>query len=190
MAKEAHELELEFIDTIKEKTGDTLDGWTRTIQATGMAKPKEITDWLKGEHKLNHMQATLLAGIYLNDGKPVYDYDVMFKKLFEGMEDQQTLYQSLEKRILTDIKGSVYFIPTKAYVSIEGERVFGCAKIGKSYIRVGLDLGDEPFGAYVQAAKGLGAMPNISHMIEISAPDDVNNDLMDYVQQAYDRRHQ
>jgi len=28
--------------------------------------------WLKKEHRLNHMQAQFIMGIYLNKGKPVY----------------------------------------------------------------------------------------------------------------------
>ena len=81
------------------------------------------------------------------------------------------------------------FIPTKAYISIEAKRCFACATLTKNAIRVGLDLGDLPFDTYVQKARSLGAMPNLTHMVEIAAPADVNDQLVGYVQQAYNNAH-
>jgi hypothetical protein len=83
----------------------------------------------------------------------------------------------------------VDFIPTKNYVSIEGKKIFGCATLTKTNIRLGLDLGDESFGDYVQKARSLGAMPNITHMIEITQPSEVNDRLLGYFQKAYKRVH-
>jgi hypothetical protein len=67
--------------------------------------------------------------------------------------------------------------------------VFGCATLTKTLIRVGLDLGDEPFGDYVQKAKSLGAMPNVTHMIEVTQAGEVDARLLGYVEQAYKRVH-
>jgi len=72
MAKTSGEFEQEFIQTAKEKTGRTLDQWLPVVKKSGLSKQMEITNWLKTEHKLNHLQASLLAGLYLNNGKPVY----------------------------------------------------------------------------------------------------------------------
>lgn len=72
MAKTSGEFEQEFIQTAKEKTGYSLGEWLPVVQASGLTKQKDITDWLKAEHSLNHLQAQLLAGLFLNNGKPVY----------------------------------------------------------------------------------------------------------------------
>jgi len=188
MAKEAQQFEQEFIATAKEKTGHDLQGWLKIISASGNDKNNAIIKWLKAEHSLNHMQASILAGIFLNDGKPVHDYETLFARLFEGKEDQRPLYDAVTSRIQAQVS-DVLFIPTKTYVSLENERVFGCVKINKTNLRVGLDLGDRPFDNTVQKATGLGAMPNIGHMIEITSEADIPADLTDYVQQAYDRAH-
>lgn len=188
MARDSQRLEQEFMETAREKTGKSLEEWMKVIRATGLDKPKAILDWLKQTHQLNHAQANFLSGIYLNDGKPVFDYEVLFANLFKDKAHLKPTYEALEKKA----KGSlsdVDFIPTKSYVSIEGKKVFGCATLTKTNIRVGLDLGDEPFGDYVQKAKSLGAMPNVTHMIEITQPADVNDRLIGYFQKAYKRVH-
>ncbi len=188
MAKEGREFEQEFIATVEDKTGKSLQTWLDDIAASGETKTNSIIKWIKSTYGLNHLQATILTGIYLNDGKPVFDYDVMFAKLFEGNEAQKSLYDLLAAKISARI-ASLLFIPTKSYVSLEEERVIGCIKINKTNLRVGLDLGDEPFDGVTQAAKGLGAMPNIAHMIEITSESDVTDALVDYVVRAYERRH-
>ena len=70
--KTSGDFEKEFLDSIKEKTGNDLNGWMKIIRTTDLKKMKETVDWLKKEKGINHMQATFLAGIFLNDGKPVY----------------------------------------------------------------------------------------------------------------------
>ena len=190
MAREAKRLEEEFIATAKEKTGHTVAEWMDIIAPSGLEKTNEMIKWLKTEHSLNHLQANFLTGIYKNDGKPVINYDVMFANLFDGRDSQLPAYRKLESLVQKTFKGKdVVLVPTKTYVSIEGTKVFGCAKLNKSNIRIGMDLGDEPFGDLVQPAKGLGAMPNISHMIEVQSEDEVNDTVMTYLKQAFEHTH-
>jgi hypothetical protein len=189
MARDSQRLEQEFIATAPDKTGKTVPEWMSIIQGSGLDKPNAILNWLKTEHKLNHMQANFLSGIYLNDGKPVFDYEVLFQKLFDGKSDLTALYQTLESAIRDQMPSDVELIPTKAYVSIEGKRCFACATLTKKNIRVGLDLGDTPFDDYTQKAKSLGAMPNLTHMVEIQAAPDVNDKLIGLMQQAYHNAH-
>jgi predicted transport protein len=188
MAKARHEIEREFIETAKEKTGHDIPEWMAMIEAAGESKTNAIIKWLKQEHDLNHMQASMLAGIYLNDGNPVFDPDALFKNLFEGKESQRPLYEAVTAAIGQSL-GEAMFVPTKTYVSLENERVFGCIKINKSNLRVGLDLGDRPFDDTVQQAKNLGAMPNISHMIELTSESEITDQLTACVREAYQRTH-
>ncbi|MCY4106319.1 MAG: DUF5655 domain-containing protein [Chloroflexi bacterium] len=188
MAKEAREIEQNFIATLSEETGADLQAWLQTLKATGLQKNNEIVKWLKSEQGFNHMQATLLSGIYLNDGASVYHYPTLFRKLFTGKEQQRPLYDAIVAAIQAEIPATL-FIPTKTYVSLEDQRVFGCAKINQTNIRLGLDLGDEPFGDYLRKGVGLGAMPNITHMIELNAESAIDASLAHYARQAYERAH-
>jgi hypothetical protein len=188
MARDSQRLEQEFIANCRQNTGRDLGEWMEVIGATGLDKPNAILKWLKDEHKLNHLQANFLSGIYLNGGKPVFDYEVLFANLFKGKENLLPLYRALESLVQTHLS-DVDLIPTKTYISIEGKRIFACATPMKSTIRIGLDLGDTPFDEAVQKAKGLGAMPNLTHMIEIAESSQVNDELAGYMRQAYDRVH-
>ena len=188
MAKDSERLEREFIATAREKTGKDVPEWMQVISSSGASKPNAILNWLKENHQLNHMQANFLSGMYLNDGKPVYDQQVLFAKLFDGKEHLRATYNTLQESTLAQLPDTL-FIPTKAYVSIEAKRCFACATLTKNNIRVGLDLGDLPFDDYTQKAKSLGAMPNLTHMVEVTAPTEVNDKLMSFVTQAYANAH-
>ncbi|MBA3868392.1 MAG: DUF4287 domain-containing protein [Anaerolineae bacterium] len=188
MAKESERLEREFIATAREKTGKDVAEWMQVIGGSGESKPNAILNWLKQTHNLNHMQSNFLSGIYLNDGKPVFDHKVLFAKLFEGKQPLLNVYKPLEQAIHKQLP-DVLFIPTKTYISIEAKRCFACATLTKNMIRVGLDLADRPFDEYVQKARSLGAMPNLTHMVEITSAVDVTAELIGYVQQAYNNAH-
>ena len=95
MAKDSQRLEQEFIATVREKTGRDLAEWMTVIRVSGMDKPSAILNWLKAEHKLNHLQANFLSGIFLNDGKPVFDYAVLFENLIKGKEGLLPAYRAL-----------------------------------------------------------------------------------------------
>ena len=188
MARESQRLEQEFIASAKEKTGKDVLEWMEVVKGSALDKPNAIIKWLKEEHKLNHAQAAFATGIYLNGGQPVYDYERLFANLFIGKDTLLPLYRELENRLKAKVP-EADCVPTKTYISIEGKKCFACATLTSKTIRVGLDLGDRPFDDYVQKGKSLGAMPNLTHMIEVNQIADVNDQLVDFVRQAYDRVH-
>lgn len=189
MARGSQERELEFIENAKDTTGHSVEEWMGIIEAANLEpKPNTILKHLKANHGLNHLQANYLSGIYLNNGQPVFNYDVLFQKLFDGNEQWLPVYESLKAQV-EPLFDDVVFIPTKAYISIEGAKIFGCAKLTKKAIRYGLDLGEMPFEGRIQKAKGLGAMPNITHMIELQSTDDIDAEVLQLTQQAFDRVH-
>lgn len=189
MARGSDKYEQDFIATAQAKTGHTVEEWLDVIRGAGIEeKPNTILKWLKATHGLNHAQSNLLSGIYLNDGKPVFDYPVLWQRLFEGKEILLAWTKEIERRVIAAL-GDVEFIPTKTYISVEGKKIFACVTPTKSTLRVGLDLGTRAFDEVVQKAKGLGAMPNLTHMIEITSEHDINDSLIDHFRQAYQRVH-
>jgi hypothetical protein len=184
MPKTSADYEKEFLDTLTEKTGVDLTTWMGRIEASSLTKNPEIIKWIKADYGLNHLQSNFLAMIFRNGGKPVYSAgDDLMESLFEKKEVWRPVYDVLAQRIAAEIAG-VQFLPKKTYVSITGKREFGVARMMTKEIRVGMDLGDEPFGSYVQQGKGLGAMPRISHMIVVKSEDDITDELLAHLKDA------
>ena len=189
MARGSDRYEQEFITTAQAKTGHTVEEWIDIIRGSGIEeKPNTILKWLKETHGMNHLQANIMSGLYLNGGKPVYDYPVLWQRLFEGKATLLEWTKEIEQRVIAAL-GDVEFIPTKAYISVEGKKIFACVTPIKTTLRVGLDLGNQPFDEIIQKAKGLGAMPNLTHMIEITSASDINDSLIEHFGQAYRKVH-
>jgi predicted transport protein len=187
MAKTSGEFELEFIQTAKEKTGKTLEQWLQVIKPTGFKKQMEILNWLKKEHKLNHMQAQFLAGIFLNNGKPVYQNEGnLLENQFAKFENIKPLFEFVSSKILKQFPNS-QVIPKKTYVSFTSVREFVAINIKKGELRLGMDLGDVPFKGVVEKAKLTGPMPRISHMVVIKSKTDLNDAVMKLIAKSNER---
>lgn len=189
MAKTSKELELEFIQTAKEKTGKALDQWLSTVKPTGFLKQMEILNWLKKEHKLNHMQAQFIAGIYLNNGKPVYqNAGSLLENQFVKCEEIKPLFEFVSSKILKEFPNA-QLIPKKTYVSFTAVREFAAINIKAKELRLGMDLGDVKFNDTLQKSKLTGPMPRISHMIIFTEEKNYNKQVSEYLKQSYNRSH-
>ncbi|MEO8210534.1 MAG: DUF5655 domain-containing protein [bacterium] len=185
--KTSKDYELEFLINIKEKTGKDLNSWLKILKETSFSKMKETVDWLKKEKGMNHSEATFLTGIFLNNGKPVYDNDEnLLSALFKGKDSFIPVYKELENQIKSTFS-NIITVPTKTYISFRDGREFAVASIKSREMRVGMDLGDIKFDGYVQKAASLGAMPRISHMIVITEKSEINKKLIDLLKIANHR---
>lgn len=189
MAKTSGEFEQEFIQTAKEKTGRTLEQWLPVVKKSGLTKQMEITNWLKAEHKLNHLQAQLLAGLYLNNGKPVYQNEAsLLDNQFAKCEEMRPLFNAVSEMILKQFPDA-QLIPKKTYVSFTATREFAAINIKPKEIRLGIDLGDMAFHDTIQKTKLSGPMPRISHMAVITDIKQFDKKLIEYIQLSYNRTH-
>lgn len=189
MAKTSGEFEQEFIKTAKEKTGRSLEEWLSVVKTSVFSKQMEIVNWLKSEHKLNHMQAGFVAGIYLNNGKTVYtNEDNLLQNQFLKCEAMRPLFDAISEKILKDFPGT-QLIPKKTYLSFTDVREFAAINIKPGEIRLGIDLGDESFTESLQKAKLTGPMPRISHMLVFTNIKQFDKLVSDYLKKSYDRTH-
>ena len=97
-AKTSGEIEKEFIDNLKASTKKDLDGWLAEISSLGITKRNDIINSLKNDYGFGHMNASLLAGIYLNGGKPVYgSTDDLLENQFAKAEAMREIYESCHR---------------------------------------------------------------------------------------------
>ena len=189
MAKTSGDFEKEFIASVQETTGKTLEQWYAEIKTTGYSKPMEILNWLKETKGLNHLQANLLSGLYLNNGKPVYvDEAHLLENQFVKCEAMRPLYEAVAEKITATI-GNTQIIPKKTYVSFTANREFAAINIKPKEIRLGMDLGDMPFDETIQKTKLTGPMPRISHMVVLTDVSQFYSRIEDLLKQSYDRCH-
>lgn len=189
MQKTSGEIEKEFIDGLALTTGKGLSDWLGEIDASGTAKRNEIIGWLKNERGFGHMNASLLAGIHANGGKPVYGSTTeLLDNQFAKAESMRPLFEALLAFVNKQFPESTV-LPKKTYVSILERREFAAINIRKDELRLGLDLGDRPFDDIVSKSKLSGPMPRISHMVAISDVSRFDGTLAGLLRDSYARSH-
>ena len=187
--KTSGEIEKEFIDNLKTQSGKSLTEWMKHVGASGITKRNEIIKWLKEQNGFGHMNASLLAGIYLNNGKPVYgSTDDLLDNQFAKAAEMRALYESFIAFAKKHFPNSSA-LPKKTYVSILEKREFAAINIKPKELRIGFDLGDRAFDERVGKSKLSGPMPRISHMLVLTDKSQLNADLVALLKASYQRSH-
>lgn len=187
--KTSGEIEREFIDNLKDSTGKPLNEWMKLVGASGVTKRNDIIKWLKEKNGFGHMNASLMAGIYLNDGKPVYgSTEELLNNQFEKAAEMRPLYESFTSFVKKHFPNSTV-LPKKTYVSILENREFAAINIKPKELRIGLDLGERAFDETVTKSKLSGPMPRISHMMVITDNAQLENDLAGLLKLSHQRCH-
>ena len=187
--KTSGEIEKEFIDNLKGSTGKTLAEWLKQVAGSGISKRNDIIKWLKAKHGFGHMNASLLTGIHLNNGKPVYgSIDDLLNNQFAKAVDMKPLYEAFMAFAQKHFPDSTA-LPKKTYVSILEKREFAAINIKPKELRIGFDLGDREFDQAVSKSKLSGPMPRISHMLVLTDKSQLSNDLVELLKVSYQRSH-
>ena len=177
------------MDGLESSTDKKLEGWMKTIDGFGTKKRNEVIAKLKAEHGFGHMQASLLAGIHNNGGKPVYQStDNLLDTQFAKAADMRRLYESFLEFVKKNFPNSSV-LPKKTYVSVLESREFAAVNIKPKELRIGLDLGDRPFDAKIEKAKLSGPMPRISHMFVLTDAKQLNASIVEALKQSHSRCH-
>ena len=187
--KTSGEFEKEFMDDLARSTGNDLKDWMKTIDGFASRKRNEVIAWLKSEHGFGHMNASLLAGIHANGGKPVYQStDNLLENQFAKAGEMRPLYESLIEFVKKNFPNSTV-LPKKTYVSILENREFAAVNIKPKELRVGFDLGDLPYDEKIERAKLTGPMPRISHMLVLTDVDQLDGTIADALKKSHGRCH-
>ena len=187
--KTSGEIEKEFIESLKATTKKDLNAWLAEIRRLGITKRNDIINSLKNDSGFGYMNASLLAGIYLNGGKPVYgSTDDLLENQFAKAESMRELYESLINFVKQNFPAAAV-LPKKTYVSILEKREFAAINIKPKELRIGFDLGDKPFDDTVTKSKLTGPMPRISHMMIVTGKESLNDDMIALLRESHSRTH-
>lgn len=187
--KTSGEFEKEFMDGLEKRSGRNLSTWLKTIDSFPSKKRNEVIAWLKSEHGFGHMDASLLAGIHANGGRPVYaSTDDLLDNQFAKSAVMRPLYEAVIAFIKENFPAAT-ILPKKTYVSVLENREFAAINIKLKELRIGLDLGDRPFDEKIEKARLTGPMPRISHMLVLTDAWQLDAGLIDALKQSHGRCH-
>ncbi|MEL6976878.1 MAG: DUF5655 domain-containing protein [Bacteroidota bacterium] len=187
MAKTSQEIEKEFIEGIKDHTGKSLSEWMSYLKEFGMTKRNELLNLLKDKEGFRHQDASLLAGIYVNGGKPVYGDAVdLLENQFNKKEHLRPLYDHIMEQILRRLP-ETKVIAKKTYVSLNAKREYAAIGIKSKEIRLAMDLDGEPDGNNYLKQTGIGCMPRISHMVKFIHVSQISDTLLNDLEVAFKR---
>lgn len=187
--KTSGEIEKEFFQKLQTETGEDLGQWISKIKNSGKERRNDIIALLKSEFGFGHMNASLLAGIYANGGRPVYgNTSELLDNQFAKAAEMRPLYESFVAFVNGQFPAALV-LPKKTYISIVGKREFAAINIRKDALRVGFDLGEFPFDELVTKSKLTGPMPRISHMITLTADCAFSDAIVNLLHASYNRSH-
>ena len=184
-----------WIGELKQKTGRSLDEWMKYLKKNGPRDEKERRAWLKTEHGLGTNTAWWLAERAEGKGEEVGDPDEYLKaaegyveKMFAGSKaGLKPIYDALLNLGLNTGK-EAQACPCQTIVPLYRNHVFAQIKpTTRTRIDMGFALGDmKPKGRLIDTG-GFAKKDRITHRIEITSLEDIDDDVRHWLQVAYDR---
>lgn len=171
-----------MIDNMPEKTGKSLEEWFELLKTKNFQKHGEYMKFLKGEHGVTHGFANTITHLFKKD--PGETSSDLVTTQYRGKESLKPIYDRLIKEIKA-FGNDVELAPKKAYVSVRRKRQFAILQPStKTRFDIGLNLkGVDPSGQ-LEAAGSWNSM--CTHRIKTSEPEDITEEVISWVKQAYE----
>lgn len=173
---------------LKERTGRTLDEWTRIVKKSGPATEKERIAWLKQEHGITTNYALWIAKrVDGTGGAASYDPDAMVEAMFAG---KKAALRPIYDRMLAlafDLGKDVRVSPGKTIVPFYRKHVFAQLKpTTATRVDVGFALKNtKPSGKLISTG-GFEKGDRITHRIPIASLAEIDTDVRKWLKQAYE----
>lgn len=112
--------------------------------------------------------------------------NALLENQFAKCSGMRSLFEESSKSIISSFPGT-QLIPKKTYLSFTASREFAAINVKPNELRLGLDLGDEPFTDLLQKSKLTGPMTRISHMIILTEANPINKNILELIRKSYNR---
>jgi len=162
-----------------EKTGRAMPEWLEVVTASGLSKHTEIVAWLKSEHALTHGFANGIALAFRNrDETP----DLVAAQYEGAKAGLLPIYERIVEEA-TALGDDVEVAPKKTGVSLRRSKQFALVEAPSAKrVQLGLQLPGEPMTDRLLAGNAM-----CSHRVSISSVDEVDDELLGWLRQAYER---
>jgi hypothetical protein len=171
---------------LKEKTGREIHEWIAMLRATGLQGRRDRLQWLKEGQGLPHVTASaIIREADKPEGWTEPSQDELLDAQFAGDRARlRPVYDRLEQAARA-LGGDVDVTPLRTAVPFVRGRQFALVKVAaRDRLDLGLALPGVPAGGRLREAGSLGG-PRITHRVELRAPGDVDDQVADWLRQAY-----
>lgn len=171
------------VANLERATGRSMDAWIEIVRASGLEKHGEMVAMLKRDHGIGHGNANLVAirAREATSGGPASDADLLAAQYAGRHAALRPLYDTLIDRVRA-FGPDVELAPKKAYVSLRRRKQFGQVGPAAGQLEVCVNLpGVEPTER-LRATSGMA-----THRVRISGPEELDDELVDWLRQAYER---
>src|SRR5712664_3297933 len=181
---------------LKEKTGRSLEEWIALVKKEGPKDEKSRREWLKTKHKLGMNRAAWIAERADGKGGDLDTPEVYLKSAVRYVEEQyagpkeklRPIFDEL-LRLGKSMGSDVKACPCRTIVPLYREHVFAQVKpTTNSRIDLGFALthykGKLP--KRLIDTGGLAKKDRITHRIEITSADQIDDDVKKWLKTAYD----
>lgn len=172
-----------MVANLEKNTGHDLDWWVAQAIASGKEKHGEIVAYLKSEHELGHGYANLvtLTARERQAGGPASG-DELIAGQYQGKESLLPIYERL-LAAATSLGKDVEVAPKKGSVSLRRAKQFALIEPStKTRIDLGLNLKGEPGTDRLKVAGGM-----CTHKVAVTSVDEVDDELLSWLSDAYER---
>jgi Domain of unknown function (DUF5655)/Domain of unknown function (DUF4287) len=184
-----------WVATLKEKTGRSLQEWVTLVKRSGPRTEKERCEWLKKEHGLGTNAASWIAE--RAEGKATVDDDPQaylqaaegyVEKMFSGGKAAlQPVYEALLD-LGFSLGPDVKACPCQTIVPLYRKHVFAQIKPStRTRIDLGLALGDTKAPKRLIDTGGFAKKDRITHRIEIARVADIDAEVKKWLRVAYEK---
>lgn len=185
----------EWVATLDEKTGRSLEAWIKLVKKSGPANEKERRDWLKAEYGLGTNSAWWIAE--RAEGKGGEDDDpesylrtaeqwveAMFAGGKSGLRPLHDALVKMARKLGKDVK----VCPCKTMIPFYRKRVFAEIKPStKTRLDFGLALGDTKATGKLIDTGGFAKKDRITHRFALTCLEDIDAEVSRWLTEAYQR---
>jgi predicted transport protein len=171
-----------MIDNMPEKTGKSLQEWTKLLKSKSFAKHSEAVNYLKSEHQVTHGFANTIVTLSKEDNSSTED---LVSSQYQGKEALLPIYEELVSYVKT-LGSDVTITPKKGSVSIIRKRQFVLIKPAtKTRIDLGFKLKDKPIGERLGTSGPFGTM--CTHRVQLTDKNQIDDELKEWISEAYSK---
>jgi hypothetical protein len=175
-----------YLDSIKAKTGKTLDDFRKQAASQGLTKYSEVVAWLKADYGLGHGHANAVAQLLVNEEKLKASPDDKTATHFAGDKVKwRKAYDALTAKI-TKLGPDVIIAPKWSYINVQrgGKKFAIIHPATAERFDIGIKLKGAATTERFQAAGSWNDM--VTHRVSISDPKQIDAEVILWLKRAYE----